>query len=177
MKQYKHFKGFTLIELMVTLAVAAIIMTVAVPSFNNLIRNNRLTVQNNELVSTLLVARSEAVKRSTTVTVCASSDQATCDTSNWESGWIVFADFNADRVVDAGGGTCAVGEDCILFTGNAFNGGNTLRSSLFTNSGFVQYSAQGTIDSPGTFTVCDSRGTSSAKAANVNARSNVTCPS
>lgn len=168
-KQYSTFFGFTLIELMITLAVGAILLSVAVPSFSTLTRNNRLITQNNLIVSALMVARSEAVKRGTTVTVCGSSDSATCNTSSWENGWIVFSDYDADQVTDLGGGACAESEDCILRVSNGLSGDNTLRSSTFANADFIQYDSQGVIDSSGSFTVCDNRGTSEALAVNINA--------
>ena len=65
----KVCRGFTLIELMVTIAVVAILTTVAVPGFRDLIRNNRVTTQTNEVVSALNFARTEAIKRGRSVTV------------------------------------------------------------------------------------------------------------
>ena len=92
----KRDYGFTLVELMVTLVIAAILLTAGVPSFTTLIKNNRLTTSTNELVGALTLARSEAVKRGLRVTVCKSADQASCDTSGtgWQQGWIVFTDEN-----------------------------------------------------------------------------------
>jgi len=68
---------------MITLAVLAIIVTLAVPAFTTLINNNRLTAQANELVADIQVARSEAVKRNQRVTLCPSTDNATCTGTNW----------------------------------------------------------------------------------------------
>ncbi len=154
-------KGFTLIELMVTLAVAAIVLTIAVPSFTTTVQNNRLSTQLNELVGSLHLARSEAIKRRVTMTVCGSTDQSSCNTSNWENGWLVFADTDEDGAVDAGETIVAVYENA---------GGNyTLRTNAFSSSQFIQYALAGDIDSAGTFTLCDSRGTTNARAVNINA--------
>lgn len=85
--------GFTLTELMVTVAMAAIVLTAGVPSFQTTIKNNRLTTATNALVGALNLARSEAIKRGVRVTVCKSADGNSCTTSgNWEQGWIVFAE-------------------------------------------------------------------------------------
>ena len=81
--------GFTLIELMVTLAVIAILAVVAVPATQTLVNGNRLAGTTGELTSALHLARSEAVRRSARVTMCRSSDGATCAAgANWER-WIV----------------------------------------------------------------------------------------
>jgi type IV fimbrial biogenesis protein FimT len=81
-------RGFTLIELMVTLAVLGILLGIAVPSYQTFVMNSRMASQTNDLITALSLARSEAVKRAANVTVCASSDGATC-TGGWEAGWIV----------------------------------------------------------------------------------------
>jgi type IV fimbrial biogenesis protein FimT len=87
--------GFTLIELMITIAVLSILMAITAPSFNNALLGTKLGAHANDLVSSAIVARSEAIKRNTVVTLCASSDGATCAVSGgWEQGWIVLAGTN-----------------------------------------------------------------------------------
>lgn len=86
-------RGFTLVELAVTLAVAAILLAIATPSFAELLRRNRLAAANNELVTALQVARAEALRRGRPVAVCASADQRSCAGSkDWATGWVVFED-------------------------------------------------------------------------------------
>jgi type IV fimbrial biogenesis protein FimT len=88
---------------MVTLAVAAILLVVGVPSFREFIDSNRLSSGVNALIADLNMARSEAIKRTRTVTLCASADGASCATSGgWEHGRILFADNNANATVDNG---------------------------------------------------------------------------
>ena len=87
----KQTKGFTLIELMVTLAVAAIVLGIAVPSFNTQILNNRSIALGEDFATALNFVRSEAVKRGGRVSLCASSDGATC-VGNWVDGFIAFVD-------------------------------------------------------------------------------------
>jgi type IV fimbrial biogenesis protein FimT len=70
--------GFTLIELMIVIVLVAIFVTVGVPSFQNLVSDNRLSTQANRLVSSLQLARSEAIKLRTPVSVCRSNDGSTC---------------------------------------------------------------------------------------------------
>lgn len=92
-------KGFTLLELIVTLTLAAIVLGVGVPSFHNLIQNQRLTAAINQLVGALALARSEAIKRGARVTLCKSGDGRCCATGGgYHQGWIVFVDANGDGV-------------------------------------------------------------------------------
>jgi type IV fimbrial biogenesis protein FimT len=87
---------------MITLAIAAIVLTVGVPSFQEMMRNNRAATHANEILTGLNFARSEAVKRGVIVSLCPSTDQASCSGTNWATGWIVFVNPNGDATVDAG---------------------------------------------------------------------------
>jgi type IV fimbrial biogenesis protein FimT len=92
-------KGFTLIELMITIAIAAILAGLAAPAFQGVIANNRLKSHSSAIYSALLLARSEAIKRNTSVALCKSIDGAACvSTGGWQQGWIVFHDANGDGV-------------------------------------------------------------------------------
>jgi type IV fimbrial biogenesis protein FimT len=88
----KPVSGFTLVELLMTIALASILMAIAVPSFNQLVVGSRLTTQANELVAAINLARSEAIKRNANISLCrANSATATaCSASagNWQH-WIV----------------------------------------------------------------------------------------
>lgn len=85
--------GLTLVELMITLVVLAIILAIAIPSFENTIASSRLAGVTNDLNGSLALARSEAIRRGQRVTVCNSNDGQQCAAAgNWGSGWIVFVD-------------------------------------------------------------------------------------
>lgn len=79
----KNQSGFTLIELMITLVLAVIVMTLAIPGFREMIQNNRIITHANEVMTAINLARGEAVKRGAQVNVTAKSG------TNWASGWTV----------------------------------------------------------------------------------------
>jgi type IV fimbrial biogenesis protein FimT len=86
-------RGFSLLELIVTVAVAAIVLTVGVAGFREMVRENRLRTYTNEFLTALSLARSEAIKRGVRVSLCKSADGANCTTVHgYEQGWIVFVD-------------------------------------------------------------------------------------
>jgi type IV fimbrial biogenesis protein FimT len=153
--------GFTLIELMVTIAVLGILLSIAIPSFQNMMFSNRITAQANQVITALNYARSEAVKRAATATVCSTNGGVACaGSTNWTTGWMVFADTDGDGTVDGG--------EAVLRVWPALDGGNTLNKSgiqsrvTFTSTGF----ASGFMT---TFRLCDERGKDDARAITINA--------
>lgn len=97
-------RGFTLVELLVTLAVGAILLAIAIPGYAFLANTNKLAAVTNELVVALQLARSEAVKRGQRVTVCKSANASSSSCSNvggWQQGWLVFVDFGVRGVVES----------------------------------------------------------------------------
>lgn len=95
-------KGFTLIELMVTISVAAILAAVAIPSMGNFISQTRLSGNVNEFIAATMLTRSEAIQRSGAVTMCRSTGAETgssaCDAGDgdWNSGWLIYVGTTAD---------------------------------------------------------------------------------
>ena len=89
--------GFSLLELMVTLSVAAILLGLAAPAMEGILLDSRRTVAVNSFVHSIYLARITAADRGHTVSICRSTDGATCsnDTADWQQGWIVFV--NSDR--------------------------------------------------------------------------------
>jgi type IV fimbrial biogenesis protein FimT len=103
--------GFTVIELIVTVAVAAILVSIAVPAVQNMIRDNSITAATNQLVTSLNYARNEALIEHNIVRVCRSDDpQATtpgCTVSGsngYTKGWLIYVDADSDGVFDASKG-------------------------------------------------------------------------
>lgn len=151
MSGFAYKKGFTLLELMVTLFIAAILMAIAIPSFETLINNSRMNSAYSSLVTELNYARSEAVQRNTSVTICASSNQATCsNTNNWHLGRLVFVDVNGNGAVNA--------EDTLLKVFPRSEANISMISAVFTNASFIVYNSNGTVNQAGTLFVCDPRG-------------------
>ena len=164
----KKEHGFTLIEMMITLFIVSILLTVGVPSLKTFLQSNQLIAATNELVSALHVARSEAIKLNSRVSVCESSDGKTCSaTGNWKNGWIVFVD--ADGGLDNNGSTCAaLNTDCLLrvhdkidddsLTIKGKNSNGPVSSFTFTSRGLPK-STNGSLQS-GVISLCslDSNG-------------------
>ncbi len=137
----KRYSGFSLLELMFTITLLGILFAIAIPIFGEMIRNNRVTAQNNDFVTALNFTRSEALRRARSTTLCASTDGATCSgATNWSSGWISFADLNADGALN--------GADVLLQVWPATIGGLTLNS---TTRAFVRYTPIGIATGTETF--------------------------
>lgn len=83
-------RGLTMIEMLITVVILAILMAIAIPSFRDASLGSRLAAAANDLLASVQLARSEAIKRNVPVTLCASANGSTCTTSGgWEQGWIV----------------------------------------------------------------------------------------
>jgi len=87
-------RGFTLLELMITVGILILVIGIGIPSFKGVLESNRATTAANDLVGSLLAARSEAVKRERTVSIVPNP--------NWNAGWITFEDLNGDGSQDGG---------------------------------------------------------------------------
>ena len=161
--------GFTLIELMMVLVIIAVLLGVAGPAFQESLRRSRLQSALNDTVSMLSFARAEAVSRNGPVAACASTDGASCSGSAWESGWLVFVDDGAGAGATARDGVVGGSEE-ILRIGDPAADGITLRAANFPAAGNIIFIESGRLDrdQPGTFTICDARGASFARAVIVN---------
>ncbi|AMV00841.1 pre-pilin like leader sequence [Xanthomonas citri pv. fuscans] len=94
-------RGFTLIELMVTIAVLAILVAIGYPSFQGVLRSNRVAAANNELIALLNLSRSEAIRNGQGGGICGSSNGSSCD-GNWSGGVMAWSDTNGNGGFDAG---------------------------------------------------------------------------
>lgn len=158
----KKYKGFTLIELMITLAIVAILLTVGVPAMKKFLQGSQLIASTNELHSALHIARSEAVKSNARVTICSSDDGTSCSGStNWRDGWIVFVAATSD-LIGADAECTAAGGDCLLrvhdgFTDNLLSvsgvdtGAVAISSFTFSARGLPSV---GGVSRAGTFLIC-----------------------
>lgn len=95
-------RGFTLVEMAITVAVLAVLLGLSAPLFTAMINGNRLTGNANELVAAVLIARSEAIRGNVRTSLCQSADGASCSNASPWQGWIVFADANGNNTADAG---------------------------------------------------------------------------
>lgn len=164
--------GFTLIELMVTLVIASILMTLAAPSFTQFIANQRVSGQANDLLSDLTFSRSEAIRRGTTLTICKTSDpnasSPSCNTNTadaWTSGRLIFVDTNNSGDHDSGEDILRIRQelDGVIAGGNKLKGEGTSVSGTvnrisFLATGLTNLAAESQL------LVCDKRGNSQALA-------------
>lgn len=147
--------GFTLFELLISMTILAIVVGLAVPSFDTMLRDSRRTTAVNGFVHAIFLARSTALTRNKAVSICRSIDGLTCanQTIDWQHGWMVFE--NADRdeppVRDA--------NETVLAVQPAWTGG-TVTSNRRSYTFRPHY--QGVVN--GTLVFCDHRGSTEARA-------------
>lgn len=163
----ERLNGFTLVELMITLAVAAILLTVAVPGTGALIKNNRIKGHTYKLFGAINYARSEAIKRRAPVNLCRSANPTdanpVCGGTNytWTSGWLTFVDLNNDDDYDA--------TDILLSVVSAAASGVQIKTNDISNS-YLEYDPDGTTDegeSTARYAICDNRGGAHGRQINI----------
>jgi type IV fimbrial biogenesis protein FimT len=145
-------RGFTLVELLVSLSVGSILMTLTVPAMNGMLNTQKAISATSALFAGLNLARSEAIKRNARAVLCKTANGVTCTPSGgWEQGWILFHDLNNNAVLDAG-------EEIVLQQGPA-SPGIRLRGNL-PIANYVSYTPIGRAKlisgafQAGTFTLC-----------------------
>ena len=148
-------RGFTLVELLVAVAIAAVVLGLAVPAWGRFVAGVRVATATTELVSGLHAARSEAIKRQHRVTLCKSADGTSCASDGgWEQGWMMFADADNFGVRDAG-------ESVVRISTGEHDGLGIQGNSEFAR--FISYTPMGTTRRAsgalgmGSMTVCSSR--------------------
>lgn len=135
-------RGVTLLEIMVTIAIVAIIASAAVPSFVGLHRQALRATVINDFLHSIYLARSEAIKRNSVVSICRSDDGATCANAapTWNGGWIVFENLDHDQPADRDAG------EPILFRHDGISGGRfTSNRVSFSFRAFTQGDVTGTL--------------------------------
>ena len=155
----KKLNGFTLVELMITIAVLAVLMGIAIPNFSTMVKNNRLTTTTNNIIAAIQTARAEAVNRNVPVLFCQNNGANTgCDASfGFANGWLIGLDANSDGTVDANGVIrvqAAPPATIAVTTTNIAS--NFLR---YQNNGMVE--SYGTV--PGRIQICDDRSGESSR--------------
>ena len=151
-------KGFSLVELLVSLGVATILVSVAVPSFRTISMNSKRAGTVNELVAGVHLARNTAITLNARVAICTSSNGQSCEVVDWNEGWIAFHDEDGDQVRDA--------EETIIGIGSNVDG-ITIDSSQFPTA--FTYRSNGRImngtpaNNTGEFALCDGRGSEHSK--------------
>lgn len=139
-------RGLSLVEIVVTVALVAIVSTLGIPSFQTTIKNSRLVAETNRFVAHIQLARSEAVKRNRVVSICRSDDGQECGTSTarvYHQGWLVYMDTDGrDDDYEASN------SDVLVQIGDPAAPGISIRSDIVGNS-WLSFSANGMLDENG----------------------------
>jgi len=148
---------------MIALLIGSVILVWGVPSFQGVLDNQRMTGATNELVMTLNLAKSEAIKRVKYVSVCKSSDGVSCTAAGtgWDDGWIVFANATVANL-----GSVDAGDELIRVYPGLRN--DLTLTPVGAVDGFLSFRPSGTLGTSaanmaGTLTMCDHRGVAKAR--------------
>jgi type IV fimbrial biogenesis protein FimT len=160
----KTLNGYTLIELLVTMAIGSVLLSVVTPGISALNQKDRQTAVVNSFVATLNAARSEAINRNARMTVCQSDNGYECGTAGWDKGWVVFTDSGVPGEVDEG--------DTVLHFSEPLPDDIRLSSSKFNT--YISYFSDGTSNDSGSFELCNSRDQSAVKSICISAAGRTT---
>ncbi len=141
MKTMFKQSGFTLVELMIALAIAAILLTIGVPSFENQMRNSRLTAAANDFVASVQLARSAAIKHRRNARIVSANG------TNWGNGWTVWVDKNSNNAQEG---------DEVLRVFDPVDASGKITFSAAAQGSFI-FSGTGMVDNMGSLTLCDTR--------------------
>ncbi len=148
-------KGFSLIELMITVGLVGIVMMFAIPGMTEFSKNDRISTFTNTLIADIMLAKSKAVQQNQPVILCTSDDQESCTSTSFEDGWIVGIDIDEDDdLTDA--------NDQLIKVQNTITG----NLSFFQDTGLdkIIFDSRGFLDSStGSISICDDRGVDYAK--------------
>jgi type IV fimbrial biogenesis protein FimT len=135
-----------MVEMIMAVAVGAILLVIGIPSFRYVTNSNRIAAEINGLLGDMQFARSEAIKEGNPVTVCVSASGTACaaaGTTTWQSGWIVFSDLNGNAAVDAGDTILRVQKP--FSSTDTFVANNALSAVTFNREGYGNGIANNTL--------------------------------
>ncbi|MBT8122780.1 MAG: GspH/FimT family protein [Gammaproteobacteria bacterium] len=146
----KTSQGFTLVELLVTLLVATLLLTLGVPAMRDFVLDGRIVAATNNFVTSVNLARATAIKQQRNAQICVSTtwnnSPPTCTNgTNWTDGWVVWVDQDADTVLDA---------NEVLRVSETQTGGTSLVGAAST---LFQYDPTGFVNAGDTVDICDGR--------------------
>ena len=148
--------GTTLLELMVVLSIAGILLTIGIPAFSYLAHTSHLSSATNEMVSSLHLTRSEAIKRNSRAVMCPSVTGTSCAVNGgWHMGWLVFHDPNNNAALDAG--------ETVIMARQALPAGFSLTGNKWISK-YISYTPSGAtrtisgVLQVGTLTLCNESG-------------------
>jgi prepilin-type N-terminal cleavage/methylation domain-containing protein len=175
--RHRRKNGFTIYELMITILIIGLVLALGLPSLRSVVQDNRVTTTTSDLQSAFKIARSEAVRARTNVTICASdnssSDDADCR-GEWQDGFIVFVDTDGDLTRDAADDTLIRAHPAVV-DGVRLVVANDAKYFGFTSTG----TSRGDVDelsAVSQIVVCDERGIAEASQGNSTARLIIATP-
>lgn len=147
---FKRGSGFTMIEMITTMSIVAILLGIGVPSFRYITNADRASSEINGLLGDLQFARAQAIRSGQPVSVCSTTDQANCaNSTTWSTGWLVFSNTGVPGIV--GAGAILRVQKSLLPGGDTLQADNTIKIITFNRNGFA-----GSLPGPVTLTLHDS---------------------